>query len=477
MFKFFTMRLFIIIIAAVLISGCATVKPAQLPEELALPESVDGRNGDFRELIDEFFNDQHLRALIDTALTNNFDVKQAMQRIQVAAANTRIVHAGRLPQVAAVAGAGFDRYGRYTMDGVGNFDTNFSPNIDKDQRIPDPVGDFFLGFRSSWEIDIWGKLKDRRTAAHARYLASEQGRKWVETQLVADIAQYYYALLALDDQKEILARNIELQHRGYELIESQMLGGRATALAVRQFKAQLLHNQGAAISVRQTITETENTLNYLLGKFPDSVYRDTVFLQKPIPSIVEQGVPSELLLRRPDIQEAELELIATKADVQSARKAFFPSLSLNPYIGLNAFKLPLMISGSSIAAGLASSLAAPVFNRAALNSEMGIANASQFNAFYEYQEKIVYAYQEVSTLLKAMDNLQEAYALKTQEVETLTAAVATATDLYLAGYASYLEVIMAQGSVLNAELEQITLKQEIFNTLINLYRSVGGAAE
>ena len=463
--------------AAVFISGCATVKPAQLPDELALPDTVDGRSGDFREIFDDFFNDQHLRTLIDTALANNFDVKQAVQRIQVAAANTRIVNAGRLPQVAAVAGAGFDRYGRYTMDGVGNFDTNFSPNIDKDQRIPDPVGDFFLGFRSSWEIDIWGKLKDQRTAAHARYLASEKGRQWVETQLIADIAQYYYALLALDDQREILARNIELQHRGYELIESQMLGGRATALAVRQFKAQLLHNQGAAISVRQMITETENTLNYLLGKFPETVYRDTVFLQKPIPPIVNQGVPSALLLRRPDIRQAELELMATKADVQAARKAFFPALSLNPYVGLNAFKLPLLISGSSVAAGLAGSLAAPVVNRMALNSSMGIANANQFSAFYQYQGKIVHAYQEVSTLLKAMDNLQEAYALKTEEVETLTAAVATATDLYLAGYASYLEVILAQGSVLNAELEQITLKQEIFNTLISLYRSVGGGAE
>lgn len=471
------MKLYIVVAAffITLISGCSAVKPTQLPVAIDLPESVDGRTGNMQSVFTTFFNDDKLKALIDTALSNNFDLQQALQRIEISAANTRIVNAGRLPQVSAVIGAGVERFGRYTLDGVGNFDTNLSPNIDKDRRIPEPTGDFFLGFRSSWEIDIWGKLKDRRRAAHARYLASRKGRQWLQTQLVADIARHYYELLALDDQQEILARNIALQQKGLELIESQMTGGRATALAVRQFKAQLLHNQGAAISVVQAVIETENHLNFLLGKLPETVQRDTVFVNKPIPALLDAGIPSALLLRRPDIQEAELELMASQADVQAARKAFFPSLSLNPFIGFNAFKLPLLISGSSIAAGAFSSLAAPMINRVGLNGGMRVANAEQSSAFYTYQRRILHAFQEVATLLKGVENLQKAYDLKTEEVETLRLAVSTATDLYLAGYANYLEVILAQGSVLQAELEQIALKREIFNALINLYRSAGGS--
>ena len=464
------------IIAAVAMTGCATVKQAELPQGVTLPThfttSADTASNTL--LLKDFFVDHNLQRLIDMALANNFDLKAAVQRIEIARANTRLADVARLPQVAAVAGASVERYGKYTLNGVGNYDTNLSPNIDKKQRIPNPTPDYFLGFRSSWEIDIWGKLKDRRSAAYARYLASQRGRQWLATQIVTEVARLYYELEALDYQLKIIQRNIALQNRGLEVVEAQMAGGRATALAVRQFRAQVLHTRGAEVEIRQAINRTENELNNLLGRFPTRIERDTAFIAKVVPQKIQAGIPANVLLQRPDVQQAELELIAAKADISAARKAFLPSLTLNPSIGLNAFKVPLLFSGASIAAGVAGSLAAPVINRGAITGGVNIANAEQAMAFYRYQSNLVQAYQEVMTQLQAIENAKKAYELKAEEVQTLSEGVANANDLYLAGYASYLEVIIAQGSVLQAEMEQSNIKREIFNAIINLYRSVGG---
>ena len=463
-------------IAAFAITGCATIKPVQLPAGRQIPGTFPSTSDTTTNIlaIKDFFADVQLQRLIDTALASNYDLKAAIQRIEIARANTRIAEAARLPLVNAVVGASVDRYGKYTMNGVGNFDTNKSPNIDKKQTIPNPTPDYFIGFRSSWEVDIWGKLKDRRKAAYARYLASEKGRQWLATQIVSEVAGRYYELMALDNQAKIIARNIELQKRGLEIVEAQMAGGRATALAVRQFKAQVLNTQGAEIDIRQSILRTENELNNLLGRFPTTISRDTSIIAKVVPQTIGAGIPSEVLLRRPDIQQAELELIAAKADISAARKAFLPSLNLNPYVGMNAFKAPLLFSTGSIAAGLASSLAAPIINRRGIINGVNIANAEQATAFYNYQKNIVQGYQEVVTQLQSIENLKSAYNLKVEEVQTLTEGVATANDLYLAGYASYLEVIVAQGSVLQAEMEQTNIKREIFNSTINLYRALGG---
>lgn len=465
------------IIAAITITGCTTIKQVELPPALTIPSrftSTADTTGNALVLKD-FFADVQLQRLIDTAITNNFDLKAAIQRIEIARANTRIADAARLPLVNAVAGVSVDRYGKYTLNGVGNFDTNLSPNIDKKRKIPTSITpDYFLGFRSSWEADIWGKLKDRKRAAFTRYLASEKGRQWLTTQIVSEVAARYYELMALDNQARIIQRNIDLQKRGLEVVEAQMAGGRATALAVRQFKAQVLKTQGSAVEINQAILQSENEMNNLLGRFPTQVARDTSLLTKTVPTKIQVGIPTDVLLRRPDIQQAELELIAAKADISAARKAFLPSLNLNPYIGLNAFKAPTLFSAGSIVAGLASSLAGPIINRGAIINGVNIANAEQANAFYNYQKNIVQGYQEIVTQLQSIENLQKAYNLKMEEVQTLTEGVATANDLYLAGYANYLEVIVAQGSVLQAEMEQISLKRQIFNSLINLYRSTGG---
>lgn len=465
------------ILAAVAITGCRTIKPVELPPPVNIPGAftASGDTTANRLSWKDFFTDENLVKLIDTALANNFDIKAAVQRIEIARANTRIADAARLPFVSAGASAAVDRYAKYTMNGVGNFDTNLSSNIDKKRKIPtSPTQDYFVGFRSTWEADIWGKLKDRKKAAYVRYLSSEKGRQWLTTQIVSEVAGMYYELVALDNQLRIIQKNIELQKKGLEVVEAQMAGGRATALAVKQFNAQVLHTQGAEYEIRQAIIRIESDLNNLLGRFSSPIARDTTLRTKPIPEKIQAGLPSEVLLRRPDVQEAELALMATRLDVIAARKEFLPSLTINPYVSLNAFKLPLVFEGGSVAAGAVASLAGPLINRAAIKSGYNIANASQLQAFYNYQQSIVQGYQEVVTQMKLIDNYKEAYKLKVSEVQELTEGVTNANDLYLAGYASYLEVIVAQGSVLQAEIEQTNIKKESFQSLINLFRSVGG---
>lgn len=464
------------IFLALLFHSCGITKPEPLPALKKLPETAFNVQDSLVKPIDweNLFVQEDLKRLIDTALQHNLDLKTGVQRVLMANAHLKLTRAQLLPSLNAHVSGGLDKFGDYTMNGVGNYDTNFSPNINNDQMIPNPTPDFFAGFRSSWEIDIWGKLSKRKQAAYHRYLASKQGLQWYKTQLVSQIAEMYYEMVALDKKLEILKRNITLQERGLEIIEAQLAGGRATALAVSQFKAQLMATKGKQFEIKQAITAVENGINTLLGQFPTSLERDTAAINKAIPQKFISAIQVTKLLARPDIQEAELELKAAKADVAAARKAFLPSLSINAYAGYHAFRFPLLFSPGSLASGFLGGLTAPIFNRAELKNNNLVANAGQLSAFYNYQNSIIKGYEEVSTQLSAMHNFQQAYQLKAQEVAELKQAVASANDLYLAGYASYLEVIVAQASVLNAEMEQVDLKKASFNSIIGLFRSLGG---
>ena len=466
------------------LASCKVTEPAPARVGADLPASFDASaaapvdsSGIAAQPWQKFFADKQLVGLIDTALRNNLDLRIAMQRVEQVRASVLLARGALLPTVNGVASAGVDRWGRYTLNGVGNYDTNLSDNIQSDQRIPTPATpDFFLGLRSAWEIDLWGKLRQRRGGAGARLLASEQGRQLVVTTVVAEVARLYYELLAHDNELDVLGRNARLQAQALEIIKVQKLGGRATELAVQQFTAQLLRTQGMEFEVRQRIVEAENQLNQLLGRYPRRIARGLPIGQLPLPDSVAAGVPAHLLLRRPDIRQAELELAATRADVVAARAAFLPSLTITPYAGVNAFRGSLLFQPESIALGALAGLTAPVFNRSLLRADYHRSTATDREAFFHYQRALQTAYREVHTDLRGLANLRRAYALKQQEVATLTQAVNVSRDLFSAGakYASYLEVVTAQRNVLDAELEATQLRQQQFLLLIDLYRALGG---
>ncbi|MFT3749637.1 MAG: efflux transporter outer membrane subunit [Agriterribacter sp.] len=462
-------------------SACGIQKKATVEKKLDVPaaypgaaDSIDAGNISLKN----FFKDPVLIALIDTAINNNPDLQNAMQRIMIARANLVLQKGLRLPSLDGFVSASVDKYGKYTMTGVGNFDTNLSQNIDKDQQVTNPVQDYYFGLKSSWEIDLWGKLKARKTSAQAQLLASEQERKWVITQLVAQVATYYYELLALDNRLEIIYRNIELQERAVEIVKAQMEGGRANALAVQQFTAQLLHTKGLEYETKLSIVQLENEMNVLLGQLAQTpVPRGTAISKQEFPAQVFTGTPADMLARRPDVKQAEWHLAATKADVEVARKSFLPSLVLTPYLALNAFKFPLLFNGSSLAYGILGGLTQPIFNRYQLKSDFAVSNAQQEIAFNEYKLSFLNAYKEVITNIKSIEYFKKIVTLNNDEVETLKQAVSTSNDLYLSAYASYLEVITAQKGVLEAELKQTEARKALLHSHLDLYRSLGGGWE
>lgn len=464
--------------ALLVVTGCRVATPVREPEVKQLP-GTPGNTSDSLGIGDQpwkqFYSDKFLASLVDTAMVNNPDMQMAMQKIAILNQQVLQRRAAFWPTVNAVVSTGVDNYGDYTMNGVGNFDSNLSPNVTGDKKIPDPVTpDYFIGLRSQWEVDLWGKLKSQKKAAIARYEASRQEQRLFSTQMVAQVAGLYYELLSLDNELDILKKNIHLQQQALEVVKIQKQGGRATELAVQQFEAQLLRTQAMEFGVKQQIVGVENELNFLLGRYPQPIRRGTPILQQPLAPTLQQGVPGNALLNRPDIQSAEWQLQAARADVAAVRAAFLPALTINPYAGLNSFRTSVLFTPESIAWGVLGGLSAPVLNRKQLKADLRIAGSQQLTAFYQYQRSLLNAYQEVATQLSNLRNLNEQYGYKEREFAILSSAVSTARDLYLGGYANYLEVITAQKGVLDAELELVNNRRKLFAAQVDLYRALGG---
>lgn len=462
---------------SILALSCAMPKPVSINKAEILPaafqQSTDSASiATLPKKI--FFPDKALQELIDTAIANNADIRIAVQRIAASRAGLGIAQGLTKPGLDAIVSTGVDKFGDYTMNGLGNYDMNLSPNIRKDQQIPLNMPDLFVGFRSSWEADIWGKLSNQKKAALNRFLATEQARKWVTTQLVSQVAELYYELLALDKELEILQRNIKLQENGVEIVKVQKAGGRATELAVQQFTAQLLGTKSMLNVMKQRITATENLLCAISGKYDFKIKRGAGITDLNLPGEIQIGIPAQLLANRPDIKEAEFLLEAAGAEVEASRKAFLPSLNISAYTALNSFKTSVLFSPQSLTYGLLGGLVTPVLSKNMLKGNYQLASAAQQEAFELYRKHIIYAYHEVQTNLSGIDQYNKIYDLKVQETKGLQAAVSASNDLYMGGAATYLEVVTAQRGVLEAELDQINSKKTVFVYLINLYRSLGG---
>lgn len=466
--------------ALLFVSGCKMMQPVKQSAPISTPETFANQSdsiGVGAMQWKSFFKDPNLIALIDTALMNNPDLKIAVQRIEAARSNVLLSKGALLPAVGVEVSGGGRKFGDYTMDGVGNYDTNFSENIDEDRRLPAPfMPDYFAGFRSTWEVDIWGKLRTQRRAAYNRFLASEKGKHLVTTSLIAQVSSLYYELLGMDSELSIIQKNIALQQSAVENIKIQKEGGRANELGVRQFTAQLLNTQSLEIQINQRIVEAENNLNLLLGRFPQKIQRPGK-LNENLPERVQAGIPSQMLTRRPDVQQAELDLLANNADLQAARLAFLPSLNITGMLGYNAFKSALLFNPGSLAYSALGGLAAPIFNRKALKAGQKRFEAASIESLYTYNKAILTGFQEVSSSLKKIENTKKIADFKTQEVDVLQQAVATSRDLFLTGYATYLEIITAQKNVLEAELALTEVRKDQHLALIELYRSLGGGWE
>ncbi len=419
----------------------------------------------------DFFKDQNLISLIDTAISKNFDLMVTFQEIEVAKNNVRLKNGQMLPTLAGVGSAGTTKVGHYTSEGAGDASADITPG----RLVPSPLNDYMLGLQTSWEADIWGKLRNSKKAAVARYLGSIEGKNFVITNLVAEVANTYYELLALDSELELIRQTIQLQKNGLEIVKIQKEAAVANELAVKQFEAQLYHSQSQELDLLQQIAENENKLNALLGRFPQKIVRDQATFTAQIPNSINIGIPAQLLHNRPDIKQAEQELLATKCDVKAAQAAFYPSLNLTGSLGFQAFKTSyLFTSPQSLIYSVIGDLAVPLVNRSAVKAEFNTANAYQLEALFSYQRTILNGFVEVSNELSNIRHSEQTFNLKSKEAAALAKAVEVSIDLFKSARANYLEVLMAQRDALGAKLELIEAKKQQFNSVTNVYKALGG---
>lgn len=464
----------IILGSIIFITACKVPQVVEVKNKQALPSSFATSKDSANSATIQwktFFNDPYLTALIDTALKNNFELLSNAQDIEIAKNTIRIKHADLLPKGGAVVGLGLDKTGRYTASGAGNASTKM---VD-DEEVPEPIGDIFLGFKASWEIDVWNKFHNAKKQAVLRYLKSVEGRNFIATNLVAEIANSYYELLALDNQLDVIKEAIDLQQKQLEVLKIQKEAAAATELAVKQFEALVYNSQSQQYSVLQQIALTENKINYLLSRFPQHIARDKNSFATAVPQLVQTGVPSQLLQNRPDIKQAELELQIAKLDVHIARAEFLPSVGITGMLGLNGYKPKYVIPNlENLAFNLAGEMVAPLINRNAIKAEFANANAGQLSALYDYQQTILNSYVEVYNEMSNINNLAKYYDTKTKEAQTLTQSISIAKDLFQYARANYLEVLNVQKDALSAKLELIEAKKNQLIATTNIYKALGG---
>ncbi|MDE3237061.1 MAG: TolC family protein [Bacteroidota bacterium] len=419
----------------------------------------------------DFFKDPYLVALIDTALKNNQELNITLQEIEITRNEINARKGEYLPFVGLKGAMGVDKVARYTNIGAMEANTEIKPG----KEMPDPLPDFLGGAYATWEADIWHKLHNAQKAAVKRYLSTVQGRNYVITQLIAEIANSYYELLALDNQLQIIQKNIDIQRNVLKIVQLQKQAGRGTELAVRRFEAQVLSTQSMQYSIRQQITEAENRINFLLGRYPQAIPRNGQAFDSLVPAMVHAGLPSQLLSNRPDIQQAELELAATRLDIQVAKAQFYPSLGISASLGYQAFNPTYLLrTPASLLYSLAGDLTAPLVNKNAIKAMYFNANAKQIQAAYNYQRTILNAYVQVANQVSKISNLEKSYDLKSKQVDALTQSIGISNDLFRSARADYMEVLMTQRDALESKFELVELKKQQLNAVVNLYQALGG---
>lgn len=442
-----------------------------IPQNFNQEEQQDANNNSGTTPWRQFFTDPNLVTLIETALKNNQELLITLQEIEIAKSGV-LAKKGRLsPTVSAAVGAGLKKAGRYTSEGAGDATTEIEPG----KEMPDPLGNFEAGLNASWEIDIWKKLRTEKESAVAHYLSTVEGKNFVLSNLIEEVADNYYELLALDNQLDIIQQYIKLQQRALEISKIQKEAAAATELAVKKFEAELAKSKAAEYTIRQQITEKENEINALLGRYPQPIVRTKENFMSTIPQTVYTGIPSQLLANRPDIKQAELELKASKLDVEAARKEFYPSLEISATLGLEAFKPSYLVKmPESIAYNLAGELAGPLINKSAIKANFQTADAKQIQALYEYDKTILNAYLDVANLMSKVKNIDQYYQLKSQETKALDQSIDIANQLFRNSRADYLEVLLNQRDALDAKMELIEAKQKQLSTVVDIYKSLGG---
>ncbi len=460
-------------VSVILLNGCAALKFTVRSENKNMPASFN-HSSDTNNIAHlswrDYFADPNLVQLIDVALKNNQELNIVMQEIAISQNEIRARRGEYLPFVNLGLASGMEKEGRYTRFGA----VDEQLNIAEGRPFPTPLRDFMVGGSMRWEVDIWQKLRNARKSSVMSYLATVEGKKFMETKLVAEIAESYYELLALDNLLAIIDQNIEIQSNALRVVKQQKESAKVSQLAVNRFEAQLLNTENLQFAVRQKIVETENRINFLTARYPGPIPRNSSNFLSIDVQVLQGGIPVQLLDNRPDIKQAELQLEACKLDVKVAKANFYPSLGIRANLGFRAFNPAFLINPESILYNMAGDALAPLVNRNAIKAIYYSANAKQLQAVFNYEETILNAYLDVMNQLSKIDNYSKSYDKKRQEVEILNQSILIANNLFNSARADYAEVLLTQREALEAKLELIEIKINLLHGKVNVYRALGG---
>jgi len=455
------------------LSGCQLPclrEPAPGP---VLPDDFNGKSSVENSAdvgIEQFFNDAALTQLIVEGLTQNQELRIRNQEIEIASNEIMARRGAYLPFVEVGGGGGFEKTSRFTPLGAAEDQLT----IPGGGRFSDPLGNTGLGAKLFWRVDIWGQLRSARDAAQQRYYEAIEARDYLVTRLVADTAENYYELAALDKRLEFLNQTIEIQKKSLEVAKAQKEAARGTELGVQRFLAEVRKNESQRLIVNQKIIEVENRINFLVGRYPQAVDRESWDFIQLDSNVLSVGVPAQLLQNRRDIQAAERELTAAGLDVMVARAEFYPQLNITAGVGFEAFNPKYLFDPEAFVANAAGELVAPLINRAAIRAEYLNANARQLQAVYEYQRTVLTAFTEVVNRTTAAENYRKSVEIKQEQVAALEESVRVATDLFQNARAEYVDVLFSQRDLLEARIDLIGTKQQQLAAIVNAYQALGG---
>jgi multidrug efflux system outer membrane protein len=410
----------------------------------------------------EVFKDEKLHQLINDALTNNYDLRQAVANIDAARASLGITRSEQFPQIIASGDVINQRQSRSS-----SFD------------IPEPVkrdrsfGSILLNLLS-FELDIWGRLRKQTAAARADLLATEEARRFVTTTLVSDVATAYFSLREFDYELEISRRTLASRQESLRLIQLRQQRGVATMLDVRQAE-ELVYNATEVIpALEQSIQQTENFLSYLTGRNPSAIERGASLTEQQMPPAVPAGLPSELLERRPDIRAAENSLIAANARIEVAKKEYFPRISLTSFLGYESGQLTSLFSGSRNVWTLAGQVTQPIFTAGRIKSNVRFTQAQRDFLLIDYQKTIQAAFRDVSDSLIAYQKVQEVRTQRALLVDTLRDRSRLSYLRYTGGVATLLEALDADRELFEAERSLALARRDELLSVVQLYKALGG---
>jgi multidrug efflux system outer membrane protein len=429
-----------------------TAEPAAPPEPTSL--------GDLRWF--EIFQDAQLQALIQTALVANYDLRDAVARVDEARANLGITRSEQFPNIAASADITTVRASRHGLQPI-------PANVDRDRT----VGSVLLNLLS-FEVDVWGRLRRATEAARAQVLAAEDTRQAVLTTLVSDVATSYFDLLELDAELEIAQRTLVSRQDSLRLIQVRQQGGIATLLDVRQAE-QLVYSAAAVIpDTQRLIEQSENQIRLLLGQPPADVPRRQPLTAQAQPPAVPPGLPSTLLERRPDLRAAEQALIAANANIGVAKAAYFPTITLTGLLGFESNHLASLFKGANSAWQFVPQVTQPIFTAGRITSQVRLAEAQQQRALIQYEKTIQTAFREVSDALVQYRRVKEIRIQQALLVTTLQSRSQLAYMRYRGGVDTLLNALDADRDLFNAELSLAQTERNELLALVQLYKALGG---